>query len=178
MHQNIAFLLSSSQLPAVKKATFWFIPIPKQILGPSYFASAFFRPKTKVWSPNSLVSCSIMYPSCYTYLWYVFTCISPQIVFNLNKSWEKKVFCWYWFFFRKHLLISFKHSVSSHYHSLIAALIKSPWWKMLSLLCLYNVKKLVKIQYVISTMVKWNHKVSFHHSRLLHTAIWRVFFRF
>ena len=60
-------------------------------------------------------------------------------------------------------------------HSLIAALIKSPWWKMLSLLCLYNIKKLVKLQYVISTMVKWNHKVSFHHSRLLHTAIWQVF---
>ena len=28
------------------------------------------------------------------------------------------------------------------YHSLIAALIKSPWWKMLSLLCLYNIKNL------------------------------------
>ena len=34
-------------------------------------------------------------------------------------------------------------------HSLIAALIKSPWWKMLSFLCLYNIKKLVKLQYVI-----------------------------
>ena len=101
MHQNFAFLLSSSQLPAVKKATFWFIPIPKQILGPSYFASAFFRPKTKVWSPNSLVSCSIMYPSCYTYL-YVFTCIFPQSVFNLNKSWEKSILLILYFIW-KHL---------------------------------------------------------------------------
>ena len=30
-------------------------------------------------------------------------------------------------------------------HSLIAALIKSSWWKMLSLLCLYNIKKTCQI---------------------------------
>ena len=74
--------------------------------------------------------------------------------------------------------------------------------KMLSL-CLYNIKKTCQIAVCnnllwwndfftivdLFTMVKWNQrhhftivdrstmvKKSFHHSRLLHTAIWRVFF--
>ena len=70
--------------------------------------------------------------------------------------------------------------------------IKSPWWKMLSFLCLYKIKTcqitVFKILYgEMKSKASFHHsrfvyygemksKVSFHHSRLLHTAIWQVFF--
>ena len=49
-------------------------------------------------------------------------------------------------------------------HSLIAALIESSWWKMLSLLCLYNKKKLVKLHLVNLLCVN---EIIRHHLRIV-----------
>ena len=49
----------------------------------------------------------------------------------------------------------------SKVHSLIAALIKSPWWKMLSFLCLYNIKKTCQIA-VCNNLLWWNDTLWFH----------------
>ena len=78
-------------------------------------------------------------------------------------------------------------------HSLIAALIKSPWWKMLSFLCLYKIKtcqiavcnnllwwnEIIVYHFTIvdlSTMVKWNQR---HHFTIVDKSTmvkWWVFF--
>ena len=45
-------------------------------------------------------------------------------------------------------------------HSLIAALIKSPWWKMLSFLCLYKIKT-CQIA-VCNNLLWWNEIIVYH----------------